>query len=724
MSAPALRSIDGGKSWVTIDGPHGDYHDLWINPKNNRNMVIADDGGAGISFNNGASWSTQMNMPTAQFYRVATDNQFPYRIYGGQQDNTSVVISSAELGNDGIYEQSWTASAGGESAFLAFDPDDPQYVMGGSYLGTIELLDVKASASTNIMAAPIQYLGMAARDMKYLYNWNAPIIKSQHEPNTFYHGAQYLLRTKDMGQSWEEVSPDLTRNQDDKQGKGGEPYTVEAVGAENYGTLSYVIESPHEKGVIWTGSDDGFVHVTKDGGVNWTNVTPKGLAECLINAIDVSPHDPATAYIATTRYKFNDHTPALYKTTDYGKSWTNITKGIPKGAFTRVVREDEVRKDLLFAGTEKGVYVSWNGGQIWEPLQLNLPVTPITDLIVRHDDIIVATSGRSFWIFDDLGLLRDYKTGDSSFRLFKPESAPLVNMYSELNRNSESFKGTHPRRGVNPASGIVIYYHLPKLSDSTEVTLEITDATGKIVRKYSSTKNEDFLEYDGGPSADPVLQKNEGLNRLVWDMRHAKMEGVPNVYIEGSYQGHKVSPGTFNITLKSGTQSHKTTAEVLVNPLYNLANEDYASYHEFMTGMEASFNEMHQNINKIYDLKNKIENILSKLEKDESTKEVNEEGKALVKMMKEWDENMVQRKSKAYDDVENYPNKFSAEYLYLINQTESAIPRVNKPSRDLRIELDKKWAMHKGVADDILVNKIPAFNSLLWKHGIGALWMK
>ncbi|NNG10680.1 MAG: glycosyl hydrolase, partial [Arenibacter sp.] len=485
MSAPALRSIDGGKTWERLSGTHGDFHDLWINTDNSKNMVIANDGGAAISFNYGKTWSSQGIMPTAQFYRISVDNLFPYNIYGGQQDNTSVRIASLSLGRGGITEQDWTYAAGGESAFLAFDPDNPRYVLGGSYLGTIEALDMQSKASTKIMAAPIQYLGRAARDMKYLYNWNAPIIKSQHEPNTFYHCAQLVLRTRDMGITWEEVSPDLTRNMDDKQGKGGGPYTVEAVGAENYGTIAYMIESPHEKGVFWTGSDDGFVHITKDNGATWQNVTPKGLQECLVNAIEVSPHDPATAYIATTRYKFNDYTPAIYKTTDYGKSWTNISTGIPYGAFTRVVREDENRSDLLYAGTEKGVYISWNGGKSWEAFQLNLPKTPITDLKVHKGNLIVATSGRSFWILDDLKALVQYQDSKNEVAILSPADAMNGTWYSPLSGNTDKFKGTHPYNGVNPANGMVIYYQLPKLSDSTHISLDILNSNGKLVRSFS-----------------------------------------------------------------------------------------------------------------------------------------------------------------------------------------------------------------------------------------------
>ena len=325
LNASAQRSIDGGRTWSRISGTHGDHHDLWINPANNKNMIIANDGGAAVSYNYGKSWSPQNRMATAQFYRINTDNLFPYNIYGGQQDNSSVKISSLALGSRGISEQNWSASAGGESAFLAFNPDNPRYVMGGSYLGTIEILDTEAKASTQIMAAPIQYLGRDSKDMKYRYNWNAPIIWSQHEENTFYHGAQLLLKTTDNGKNWSEISPDLSKNEKEKQGKGGGPYTNEAVGAENYGTLSYVIESPHEPGVIWAATDDGVLQITKNGGKEWINVTPKKLPETLINSVEVSPHDKGTAYIATTRYKFNDYTPAIYKTTNYYDASFSIT---------------------------------------------------------------------------------------------------------------------------------------------------------------------------------------------------------------------------------------------------------------------------------------------------------------------------------------------------------------------------------------------------------------
>ena len=611
---------------------------------------------------------------------------------------------------------------GGESAFLAFDPDNPRYVLGGSYLGTIEVLDTEAKAGTDIMAAPIQYLGKAARDMKYLFNWNAPIIWSQHEPNTFYHGAQLLLRTRDMGQTWEEVSPDLTRNQDDKQGKGGGPYTVEAVGAENYGTLSYVAESPHEKGVIWTGSDDGLVHITRDGGEKWNNVTPKGLEECLINAIEVSPHDAGTAYIATTRYKFNDKTPGIYKTTNYGKSWTNISAGIPHGAFTRVIREDNKRKDLLFVGTETGLYVSWNGGKQWKAFQLNLPVTPILDMIIRHDDLIVATSGRSFWVFDDLGLIRQMESNDQEFVLYQPEDAYLANHRSELNGNSPTFKGTNPLQGVNPANGVVIYYNVPKLTKKQHIELEIRDAEGKLVNSFSSKKDSTYKRYAGGPPPAPALSKKKGMNRFVWSMRHQTMKGVPTAYIEGSFRGHKAIPGTYSLVLKQGDKESKSEFKILPNPLYPTTKEQYAEYHTTMSEMEATLTKMHNTINRLHKMNGQLGKVLKSLPNQADYASLRKEGKALAAKLKAWDEEMVQRKSKAYDDVENFPNKFTAEYIFLINQTESDIPRVTQPSKDRRAELEAQWKKLKAQADELEKTDIPAFNQKLWEKKIGAIW--
>lgn len=727
MSAPALRSLDGGKNWERLTGTHGDFHDLWINPKNSRNMVIANDGGAGVSFDFGKTWSSQVNMPTGQFYRINTDNLYPYNIYAGQQDYSSAMIASMSTGRGGITMSDFSPSAGGESAFLAFDPDNPRYVMGGSYLGTIEVLDTKSNASTQVMAAPIQYLGREARNMKYLYNWNAPTLKSQHEPNTFYHGAQLLLRTRDMGVTWEEMSPDLTRDIDAKQGKGGGPYTNEAVGAENYGTLAYVLESPHEAGIFYTGSDDGYVHITKDNGVSWQNITPKNLGESLVNAIEISPHDKATVYIATTKYKFNDHTPALYKSTDYGKTWVSINTGIPYGAFTRVVREDPVRKDLLYAGTEKGLYLSWNGGKTWKPFQLNLPKTPITDIKIHQGDLIVATSGRAFWILDDLTMLSQYEMGQTtsshegrnySMKLYQPKDAVNGSWSSPLNGKTDKFDGMNTLAGVNPANGMVLYYELPKLADSVAITMDIKDANGAIVRSFTSEKDKNYKPHNGGgPRPAPVLSKKEGLNRFVWDMRTGILPGVPGTYIESRFSGHRVPPGNYTVRISSGAETSTTEGKIVAVPTYSTTPEQYAEYHSFMNDLEAELTDMHNTVNTLYTAQQQLKEVL----KDVQDASVKAEGQKLMDELDAWDKDMIQRKSQAYDDVENFPNKFTAEYLFLIDATNSSIPRVNQPSKDRKTELDAQWSTLKGKAAALKNTAIPAYNKQLWEAGIGAI---
>ncbi|MBL8191249.1 MAG: glycosyl hydrolase, partial [Acidobacteria bacterium] len=461
---------------------------------------------------------------------------------------------------------------------------------------------------------------------------------------------------------------------------------------------------------------------TRDGGASWKNVTPKGLAECLINAIEVSPHDKATAYIATTRYKFNDHTPGLYKTTDYGTTWTKIDTGIPADAFTRVVREDDVRKDLLFAGTELGLFLSWDGGKKWSPFQLNLPVTPITDLRVHKGNLIAATSGRSFWVLDDLNVIRQYKKETAAFAVYRPDNAYLVNGGSELDRADAEFTGANPLRGVNPATGVVLYYQLPELKKDDHITLEVKDAAGNLVRSYSSKADEKFVRYDGGPRPEPLLPKAKGLNRFVWDMRYATMPGVPTVYIESSYAGHKAPPGKYSFTLKMGEQTIATETEILANPLYPTSAAAYAEYHRIMSAMEAELTSMHRMTNSLYEKQKQLESLLKSLPAGDKFSGVKKDGEALVKKMNAWDEEMVQRKAKAYDDVDNFPNKFTANYLFLINQTESDIPNVNQPSLDRMKELNQQWAALKARASEMLDKDLPSLNQRLWELGLGAIW--
>ncbi|TAF51069.1 MAG: glycosyl hydrolase, partial [Sphingobacteriia bacterium] len=723
LSAPMLRSKDGGKTWENMGGTHGDYHNLWINPRNPKHLVVANDGGAAVSFNGGDSWSTQNNQPTAQIYRISVDNEFPYHIYGGQQDNTSVKIPSRALGAGNIDVNHWFESAGGESAFLAFDPNNPRYVMGGSYQGTIEILDSKTLGSTKVMPSPIQYLGKDAAEMKYRYNWNAPIIRSVHEENTFYHGAQLLLRTKDMGKTWVEVSPDLTRNEKDKQGKPGIPFTNEAVGAENYGTLSYVLESPLEKGLIYTGSDDGYVYMTQNNGASWTNITPAGLGPCLVNAIEVSPFDKGTVYIATTRYKFNDHQPGLYKSTDYGKTWKPINKGIGAEDFTRVVREDQVRKGLLFAGTERGLYLSWDGGENWKPFPLNLPSVPITDLKVHQNNLIAATSGRSFWVLDDIEVLRQYQSSTAKTNkmvLHQPKPAMLMTGYSEMDQNGNP-SGTNPTAGVNPATGLVLYYHLPSIPDSVELTMVIRNAKGELVHRYSSKANELFAKFNGRPGADPRLPKKPGLNRFVWNLRHETVQGIPGVYIESSFRGHKAIPGKYSITLTAGKEEQVIQTEILANPLFAVTPAEYAEYDQVLGAMEKEVSEMHQLVNDLDSKRQQLEAFIKQWPAA-APASLKEKAQSLVKALKAWDNDMIQRKSTAYDDVENFPNKFTAQYMFTMNQAESDLPRINQPVLDEWTGLRKTWAGLQQRGQALQKQALPELNAQLSAVGIGAIW--
>ena len=721
LSASAYKSINGGSDWEEIDTHHGDYHDLWINPNNSKNMLISNDGGSEITFDAGENWSRIDNMPTGQFYRVITDNLFPYNIYGGQQDNSSIKIASIGIGSGGIGREDWSASAGGESAFIAFDPDNPTKAVGGSYLGSIVMLDVNSRQSTKIMIEPNLYLGLAARDMKYLFNWNAPIIKSQHETNTYYHGSQYLLKTIDDGMSWDVVSPDLTRNIDAKQGKGGGPYTVEAVGAENYGTLSYVTESQHEAGLIYTGSDDGLVHITKNNGKTWDNITPKGLDETLINAIEVSPHDPATVYIATTKYKFNDHTPAIYKSSDYGKSWKNISKGIKEGDFTRVIREDPSKKDLIYTGTQNGIYLSWNGGNNWSKLNLNLPVVPITDMTIKGSDLVLATQGRAFWILDDLNLIRQYDPENKNGKLFQTKKTVIANWYSSMNSNFST--GTNLLQGVNPASGMIFYYQLPKLKVTDNVVLSILDSEGNLVNSFSSITNENYIDYEGAPPKKPTITSNKGINRFVWNMRHSILEGVPEVYIEGRFNGHKVIPGKYKVKLSYLDKNFEITSEIIPNPMMSVSNNDFETYEVFMKDAENIYNQMTTMTNNFQKIKNEIEVLKIDLKKNDED-ELYNKAEDLIVELTNWDNIMVQRLSKAYDDVENFENGFTAHYLTLINAADSSLPMITNGAKNKFIELNKKWNQYKNQAVNVIRPKIIQFNQDCQKNGIGAIFIK
>ena len=716
FNSPALRSIDGGRTWSSFRAAHGDYHQLWINPNNNKNMIISNDGGACISFNTGKSWSTLNNQPTGQFYRVNADNRFPYYVYGGQQDNSSVMIASRNLAGNSISERDWSPSAGGESAFIAFDPNNPKYLMGGSYQGTIEVYDQEIKESKGIMVSPIQYQSLQPKKMKYRFNWNAPIINSPNDPTVFYHAGNVLFRTNNKGINWEVISPDLTRHDTSKMGQSGVPYTNEGAGGENYATISYVAESPYEKGVIWTGSDDGLVYVTTDNGKKWSNVTPAGLKETLINCIEVSPHDRATAYIATTRYKFNDFTPAIYKTTDYGKTWTNISAGIPYGAYTRCIREDDIKKDLLYAGTETGFYISYDGGRSWKHQQLNLPVTPITDLMVHKGNLIASTMGRAYWILDDITVFRQYNRSDTTkrFDLLKPSDAYRVSGGSVLDASAdEEEEGPPPiySAGTNPSTGVSIYYLVPAKPDSIKLTLEILDDKGQLVRTYSTKPDKKFVKFPGGPNPNPLLPNKPGLNRFVWDMRYTTLPGVPNVFIEGSYQGRKVAPGKYFAKLKTDKEDKTTVITILPDPRINATSTEYLQQQQTLAEVDNKIKEIHDDVNQMRLVRTQINELLDLLTDTIKYKTVIDSGKNLIKKITLWEEKLVQPKAQSNDDIINFINMLSADYIFLKGEMDVNIPAVTGGQQQRLAELNAQWKPIKNEYAD-LQKRIADFNSL------------
>jgi photosystem II stability/assembly factor-like uncharacterized protein len=714
LNSPGLKSIDGGRTWSNIRGTHGDYHQLWINPKNSQNMVVANDGGAAITFNGGRIWSTQGNQPTGQFYRVNADNSFPYSLYGGQQDNTSVKIASRNPTGYSIGEREWSYSAGGESAFLAFDPNNPVLVMGGSYQGTIEVLHTDAKEGKPIMVAPIQYQSLQPRHMLYRFNWNAPIVHSIHEPGTFYHAGNHVFKTIDLGANWQPVSPDLTRHDTATMGASGVPYTNEGAGGENYATISYLAESPLEKGLFYTGSDDGLVHITKDGGASWQNVTPAGLPPCLINSIEVSPTTKGLVYMATTRYKFNDLAPALYRSTNYGATWTNISTGLPYGAFTRVLRQDPEQPNVLYAGTETGFFVSFNNGAVWQQLQLGLPITPITDLKVHQGNLLASTMGRSFWILDDLSVLRQYNAsaaGAEHFALLQP--APQWRLSGGSSLNAADGDNAATFSGVNAPTGVVLYYHLPKsVAPDSVLSLTISDAQGQVVRSYSNKPDKDFESYPGGPDADPTLPDAAGLNRFVWDLRYESLLGVPKVFIEGSYEGRKVAPGSFKAELRYAGRVQQAAIDILPHPGIKASAAQYAEQQQWQAKVENEFNDMHQAVLHLRKVKAQVQTLTGLMGTKPGMVPIKAMGDSLVLAITNWEDELVQNKAESNDDIINYVNRLSADYIFLKGEMDVNMPGVTSGQKQQYAALNARWLAIKAKHDVLIGKQLADFNAL------------
>lgn len=718
LNSPLTKSIDGGKNFSVVPVRHIDTHDLWINPKYPNNMILGDDGGAEITYDGGKSWSTQDNQPTSQFYRVITDAVFPYKVYGGQQDNTSVIIASRN-NFIGLTDKDWSIGPGCESAFVAFDPNNPVLLYGGCYQGIIDVLNTADGHVKDIRQYPANILAYDAKDMKYRFNWNAPLIASPHDYSTIYHGGNVLFKTTNGGLSWEEISPDLTRNDSSKQGPGGAPITNEGAGGENYNTLSYVIESVHEQGVIYTGSDCGLVHITKDGGKTWKNITPAGLPESLIQSIEVSPHDKGTVFIAATRYKFNDYSNMSFKTTDYGKTWTKIDAGVEKDDFIKVIREDRKVKDLLYAGAERGFYVSFNGGTNWQKLQLNLPIVPVTDITFAENDLVISTAGRAFWILDDISALQQSKGNFAGLQVFTPKPTYKYEGYTP------SWMDVPPGIGKNPMPGVILDYYLPEAADSLEVKLEILDASGKVIRTYSSIKDEEFKPFPGGPAPAQVIPAKKGINRFAWDFRGETLLAIPNAFVYGDYSGHRRAPGKYKARLTFKGAVAEAEIDLRQDPnLKNISAQDWAAQQALLENAAKSLTEIHQSVIDMRKVKSQIEHHNALLKDKEEAKALYQAGQDLIQKLVDWEAKLVETRQKSFQDVINFPSQLNAQYFDLRAAVDVHDPRLTAGAKQRLQDLDMEWAGYKTAMNQLIEKDIVEYNQKFKAQNLPAVIMK
>jgi photosystem II stability/assembly factor-like uncharacterized protein len=643
LNGACWKSIDGGKTFLEIPTPHGDNHDLWIDPRNPRRMIEGNDGGACVSFNGGLTWSTLYNQPTAQFYHVTTDNRAPYRVYGSQQDNSALSLPSMSI-QGSITSSEWFVPGGGESGYIALRPDDEDIIFGGAIgsgdgNGRLTRYDRRTEQVRNVTVWPVdQGMGEGAENLKYRFQWTFPIEFSPHDPNVLYVTSNVIHRSTNEGMSWDVISPDLTRNDPSTQQASGGPITRDNTGAEVYGTIFAFRESPHTSGLFWVGTDDGLVQISRDGGESWTDITPEELPEwSLISMIDLSMHDPGTAFVAATRYKHDDFTPYLFKTTDYGETWTKITDGIPADDFTRVIREDPQQLNLLFAGTETGIYASFDGGESWHRLDGELPVTPIYDLVVKEGDLVVATHGRSFWILDDLSPLRQItdEVRNKSAHLFEPRPTTRIRVYEGFGNDPTpfvNFRMVDPlvvayRReelphgeirerfldaGENPPSGVLLHYLLGSEIDG-DITLAIADAQREPIREFSSAAPPE----DGAKDVPktPRLPKRPGLNRFVWDMRYPPATAVPgDSSTKNLLSGPVAPPGTYYATLKAGDVEQTVRLRILNDPRISASQDDLEVQFRLLIQIRDRVSETHEAINSLRRIRGQVKEWKERLE--------------------------------------------------------------------------------------------------------------
>jgi len=686
LNAPALKSIDKGKTFKVMPTPHGDNHHMWIHPFNNKIIINSNDGGANVSLDGGKSWSTQQNQPTAEFYRVIADNQVPYHVYGGQQDNSAIGIKS-RTSSQGIGWKDWYSVSGCESAFIAFDSKDPLLVYGGCLNGIIERWNRKTNESKSIQQYPELGLGKVPKDFKYRYNWNAPIVSDPNDPKIIYHAGNVVFKTSNQGKDWKVISPDLTKNNKDRQKEGGGPFTIEGAGGEVYNTIMSLAISPRSSNIIYAGNDDGLVHITRDGGISWKNITPKGLGEAIINSIEVSPHEPGCLYIVAMRYKFMDFKSYVFKSSNYGETWKLINKGIDgKHNFTRVVRADKKIKGLLYAGTETGFYLSKDDGENWNQLQLNLPVVPITDLYINDNDLIAATSGRSFWILDDIA---PFQIIDeiNDLKILKPKDT-----YKILGGRSKSNNSL----GTNPLPGIILDYYLPMETDSIEIQLEILE-NNKVIRTYSNKKDELKKTWPGGPKISKPIPSKKGFNRFHWDFKREKLPYIDNVFVYGGYEGSMVAPGEYSARIKVNDRFSETNFEILSDPKNKFSKEAYDDQQKILRKIDSKIKEIHTAVNSMRSIQKQLNFYIDILEKQTNLEDDENFYKKTISMaknievkLKNWEKKLIQPKQKTFQDVINFNNKLNAEYINLKDYIDASEPEVTSGAKDLFNDLNIK----------------------------------
>ena len=703
------RSKDGGKTFESIRTPHGDHHDLWIAPEDNQRMVVADDGGAQVTFSGGANWSTYHNQPTAQFYRVTTDNHFPYRIYGAQQDNSTVrILHRSDRGV--ITERDWEPTAGGESGWLAPHPENPDIVYGGSYGGYLVRVNHKTGERRRVDIWPDNPMGHGAEGMNPRFQWNFPILFSRHDPNTLYAAGNILFKTTNEGQSWEAISPDLTRNDPSKLGPSGGPITKDNTGVEYYCTIFTVTESIHEPGVIWVGTDDGLIHVTRDGGKNWENVTPpkKIMPEWIqINSIEAHPFEPGGLYVAATMYKSDDFRPYLYKTTDYGKTWKKITNGIDPQHFTRVVRADPQRRGLLYAGTESGMYISFDDGESWKPFQLNLPVVPITDLAIKDNDLIVATQGRSFWVLDDLTPLHQLsdEIARSDFHLFQPR--PTYRLPGGF-----GFRRGPAIAGKNPPNGVMIHYYFKSAPDSGAVALRVLEEDGDIIKTFTPRAKQ----------SGERLPVKAGMNRYTWNLRYPDAEDFKGLIMwAGSVRGPRAAPGTYKARLIVGSDSSEVTFELLKDPRSSSSNEDLIAQFDFLISIRDKLTETHQTIKQIREIRRQVKDVLARVKGQNDAEDIKKLGQDLVKKITKIEETLYQTKNESRQDPLNFPIRLNNKLASLAGAASMGDYRPTDQMVAVKKELTEQIDAQLTAFREVVQTEVPAFNKLVHEKAIPAV---